>query len=192
MKQAKGWHSRGYLPHFDSPGVIQMFTLRQADSMPASKIADWKALLQNNDDAELADRVERYLNAGHGSCVLRDATAAKIVEDALLHFDSERYRLLAWVVMPNHIHVLVEIFEGYPQASLMHSWKSFTTRQIQKNCAWNGQLWQEDVFDRYVRSENHLQHCVTYIHENPVAAGLVARSEDWLFSSARRFYFLGG
>ena len=183
---AKGWYSRRYIPHFDTVDAVQMFTFRLADSIPAAKLTEWKMLLANQGNPEIWDRVEKYLDAGFGSCVLGKPEMAKIVEDALLYFDGERYRLLAWVVMPNHVHLLSESIAGHSNSAVTHSWKSFTSHEINKATEGSGPIWQQEVFDRFTRSEEHLQFNIRYIHENPVKAGLVERAEDWPFSSARR------
>ena len=121
--QPKGWHSRGYLPHFDSPETIQFVTFRLADSLP-TRIA--KAL-QDRDHA--FPRLDRELDAGLGACWLRRPDIASIVEDALLHFDGRRYRLLAWCLMPNHAHVVIEIVGETSLSEVVRSWKSFTAKQ---------------------------------------------------------------
>ena len=69
-------------------------------------------------------------DAGHGCCLLREPAAACLVQDALLCFDGVRYRLLAWVVMPNHVHVLFQPLEGWTMARIVASWKSFTGRRL--------------------------------------------------------------
>ena len=118
MKSHLGWYSRDYLPHFDRPGLVQGITFRLADSMPAEVIAGWRNelahLAEGEQKAEFQRRIADYLDAGHGECLLRDERIARIVEDALLHFDGERYRLIAWVVMPNHVHSLAEMRDGWP------------------------------------------------------------------------------
>ena len=201
------WHSRGYLPHFDHPGLVQSITFRLADSLPAEKLAQWQAELlagarpswpQSNEiksgrDArapagkiEVHRRIEEWLDRGHGRCVLRDPRMAQIVEDALLHFDGERYRLLAWVIMPNHVHVLAETLAGHRLGDFIHSWKSFTAKDINRVMGRTGPLWQAEYFDRYIRDADHFRDAIRYIEQNPVEAGLVARAEDWAFGSARR------
>src|SRR6185437_17122670 len=100
----KGWHSRGYLPHFDSAETIQFVTFRLADSLPAETLEKIRARSAPISDA---DR-DAFLDAGHGACWLRGPTIARIVEDALIHFDGARYRLIAWTIMPNHVHALIE------------------------------------------------------------------------------------
>lgn len=99
----KEWYSRGYLPHFDHPGLIQMITYRLADALPASVLARLEK--EEKDARERRKRIEAYLDAGHGSCSLKHPKVARLVEDAFLHFDAQRYKLLEWVVMPNHVHV---------------------------------------------------------------------------------------
>ena len=190
----KSWHSRGYLPHLDQPEIIQCITFRLADSVPADVIAAWKSELalkgrEATSDprcAELRERIERYAGQGHGACWLRDERIAGQVEDALLHFDGVRYRLLSWVIMPNHVHALIETTPGFPLEAVVHSWKSFTAKQVNEILGRSGQVWEEDYFDRYIRDENHLSTVVDYIEQNPVKAGLVDTASDWRWSRASR------
>jgi putative DNA methylase len=185
MAQHKGWHSRGYLPHFDAPGVIQSITFRLWDALPADVV---QALADDKDtmsDDQKRTRIEEYLDAGYGACYLRDPRLARLVENALFYFDGKRYRLFAWVVMPNHVHVLIEIFYGFPLGDVLHSWKSYTATEANNILGRKGSFWFEDYFDRYVRDEQHFMNVVHYIHENPVKAGLVVKAENWEFSSAR-------
>jgi len=119
-----GWHERGYLPHCDFPGLIQFITFRLADSMPELRRGEWEHLLKIEDKREQRTKLEAYLDRGVGACCLRNARIAKITEDALLHFHHERYELLAWCVMPNHVHVLVHVGD-WPLAKILQSWKRF-------------------------------------------------------------------
>jgi len=161
----RGWHSRGYLPHFDLPGLVQFINYRLEDAMPASLRQEWSALLEIEDELKRRTQIEDYLDRGCGSCFLRDPRIAGLVEENWLHLDGKEYRLLAWVVMPNHIHLLVEIWQT-PQAQLI-------------------KLWQDDYWDRYIRDEAHYRKVVHYIEANPVKAGLAKVPEEWPFSSAR-------
>jgi REP element-mobilizing transposase RayT len=181
----RGWHSRGYIPHFDHPGMVQGITFRLADSLPTHIHATIAKEIETADSPTKRIRMEAYLNAGYGSCHLRDPRIARIVEDALLHFDGVRYRLIAWVIMPNHVHVLIEVFEGYSLGRIVHSWKSYTANKANQILGRSGQFWFREYFDRYIRDERHLGNAVEYIHDNPVNAGLVKAPEDWPFSSAR-------
>ena len=106
-----GWHERGYLPHCDFPDLVQFVTGRLADSMPASRRGEREHLLAIEDIREKRARLEEYLDRGVGACHLRDSPIAQITEDAMLHFHNQRYELLAWCVMPNHVHVLVPVWQ---------------------------------------------------------------------------------
>ncbi|HHQ48865.1 MAG TPA: transposase, partial [Acidobacteria bacterium] len=107
--EPRGWFSRGYLPHVDAEGTWQFVTFRLADALPGEVMERWRLELEEDaeGDHELLRRVERYLDAGHGSCLLGETRFGAMVEAALRYFDGERYQLAAWVVMPNHVHTLV-------------------------------------------------------------------------------------
>lgn len=179
----RGWYSRGYLPHFDAPGTRQMINYRLHDAMPASRRHEWETLLAIEDDRERIIKLESYLDAGHGECHLRRPEIAGLVQENLLHFDGERYRLLAWVVMPNHVHVLIEPTQT-PLAEILHGWKSFTAKAANRLLGREGEFWQEEYFDRFIRDEEHFGKAVRYIENNPVKAALVKSPEEWFFSSA--------
>jgi putative transposase len=177
MVQAKGWHSRGYLPHFDSPETVQFVTFRLADSLPAAVAA----MLHREANVH---HVDRELDVGLGACWLRQPKIASLVQDALLHFDGERYRLIAWCLMPNHVHVVFEIVDGHSLTDILRSWKSFTARQANSKLGRSGPFWHPDYFDRYMRNEAHLAQTVEYVELNPVKAGLAKDADDWPWSSA--------
>ena len=118
-----------------------------------------------------------------GSCLLRDQPIAMLVRDSLLHFDNERYHVHAWCVMPNHVHVVVTPFGEHTLSSILHAWKSFTAHAINKRLGTSGEVWERESFDHLVRSEDALQRFVSYVENNPVAAGLCEKPEGWPFSS---------
>ena len=192
----RGWYSRGYLPHWDHPGMIQSINFRLADSVPGGVVEKWENELaltsqpESQRATELRRRIEEYLDAGHGECWLRRPELSQLVEGALLHFDTQRYRLLAWCVMPNHVHALIETKEGYPLAEVLHSWKSFTGSQANTHLGRRGDFWQREYLDRFVRNAGHYEAVVAYIEENPVKAGLAKIKTQWPWSSAR-FRVLG-
>src|SRR5687768_1189545 len=100
MTHHRGWHSRNYLPHLHSPHLVQTVTFRLADSLPESVRRSLE------EDPHPDTRREAALDAGHGACWLRDPQIAALTENALLHFDAQRYRMIAWCIMPNHVHVM--------------------------------------------------------------------------------------
>jgi len=186
----RGWHYRGYLPHFDGGNEwLQFVTFRLADSLPTQVLEGWRRQLETLPEsaqrAELIERVDNYLDAGHGACWLRQPEIATMVEHALQHFDGERYELHSWVVMPNHVHVLFRPLGQYDLQGILHTWKSFTAKQANQMLQRTGAFWQADYFDRYVRSEEHYLATKVYIDANPSRAGLCAAEDLWPFGSRR-------
>jgi len=185
---ARGWHSRGYLPHFDGGETVQAVCFRCADSLPAAVVAEWRAKLRHMPPEQASEELRRlsdaYLDRGAGDAVLRQPAVAHLVQDALLHFDAERYRLHAWAIMPNHVHVLVTPVGANGLSEILHSWKSYTASQVNRLFARRGELWQRESFDRFIRDGEHFAAVTEYIEGNPVKAGLCSRPEHWPFGSA--------
>lgn len=117
-------------------------------------------------------RVDDWLDAGSGECWLRDPVCAGIVSRALHHFHEQRYFLSCFCVMPNHAHVLVRPFTGFDPAALLHSWKSFTAKEINKHLGRSGEVWEAESYDTLVRDSEHLWKVVRYIGKNPAKAGI--------------------
>jgi REP element-mobilizing transposase RayT len=115
---------------------------------------------------------------------LKDERIAKITEDSLLFHHAKKYKLTAWVVMPNHIHFLATPFEDVELRDIAHSIKSYTAHEANKLLNRSGQFWQHEPFDRYIRNRKHFASVTRYIENNPVKAGLCAKPEEWRFSSA--------
>jgi putative transposase len=178
-----------HLPHWRQAGATYFVTFRLNDSLPQIKLdelanlrSEWerrhpppwtKATLEEL-DRQIVERVERWLDQGMGSCVLKNQYCAATLRDAMLHFDGTRYELGAFVVMPNHGHALVRplMCERYPLETIVGSWKQFSSKQINEHKGRKGDLWQEETYDRIVRNEEHLYRCLQYIGRNPERAGL--------------------
>jgi REP element-mobilizing transposase RayT len=189
-KRAPGpaWHSRGYLPHWEAGEIAQSITFRLADSLPSALLERWRVELaatpaEKRDD-ERRRRLERALDSGHGSGVLAKPAIGRLVEDALLHFDAQRYRLFAWSIMPNHVHVLAMPLGEQTLSDVVHSWKSFTAKKANSLLKQQSAFWAPEYFDRAIRDDRHYSNAVDYLAMNPVKAGLCARPEDWRFSSS--------
>jgi putative DNA methylase len=182
------WSSRGYIPHFTGNGVTQHITFRLPDSMPRAVIEGWemelKTLPESKRQQQRYELVERYLDAGHGACHLREAQCAEVVQNAILFFAGERHDLHAWCVMPNHVHALMTPYEGWTWSEIAGSWLSFSAKECNKILGRTGQFWQREPFDRYMRDQKHFEKTVQYIENNPVKAGLCVKPEDWPWSSA--------
>jgi REP element-mobilizing transposase RayT len=186
--RAVGWHSRGYLPHFDGRALPQFITLHLADSVPGTVIERWKQELdtQNSerDKGLLQNRIQKYADQGYGEAYLKDPRLAEMVQDTLLKDDGQQYRLSAWVVMPNHVHLLITRFDNYTLSDIMQSFKSITSHKANKTLRRSGQFWMLDYFDRYTRNAEHYRKTIAYIENNPMKARLCAKPEEYPFSSA--------
>jgi putative DNA methylase len=182
------WYSRGYLPHFDDGKKTQFITIRLFDSMPQVVLDRWRKELEQESlekmEAILRRRIENYLDQGYGSCFLKKPGVAKMVQNSLLFHDNQRYRLSAWVVMPNHVHFLLTQHKGFSLSDVVHSIKSYTANEANKILKCEGRFWQKGPFDRYIRDGKHFANVVAYIENNPVKARLCKEPSDWLYSSA--------
>jgi REP element-mobilizing transposase RayT len=112
--------------------------------------------------------------------MLRDPKNAEIVEAALRH-GAGRY-----VIMPNHVHALITQHEAARLADIVHRWKGWSAKQINRLTGRSGQFWKRDYFDRFIRDETHFHAALAYIEQNPVVAGLFIAAADWRFGSAWR------
>ena len=171
---SKGWSYRGYLPHFDNGEAVQFITFRLYDSVPEHIINQWKSDLNwresiaadSKETIELYKRIELYTDADHGQCFLKDKRIERLVEDALLYFDQQRYELYEWRIMPNHVHLLCKVYPGWNLDKIVHSWKSYTSHKANNILNRTGQFWMEDYYDRYIRDEAHFLNTVKYIRNN--------------------------
>lgn len=185
-KDPRYWHSRGYLPHFDKDGYTQFITFRLADSVPQAVLENWRDDLERDEitDADFRRRVEYYLDQNYGDGSLRIPAIANLVQETLLKWDGERYRLISWVIMPNHGHILLSPFDGISLSDIMHSIKSFTAHIANNILDRKGQFWAKEYFDRYIRDQRHFASTIKYIEQNPVNARLCRTPDEWPWGSA--------
>ena len=197
IKKCRG----AYLPHWTRYAGWYSVTFRLWDSLPQQVLESWlfereniiktakqlKREVSKHEEQRLAhlysEKVERYLDAGHGACYMKDERVAVLVKNALLHFDGKRYAIAAWCVMPNHVHVVVKPFSGtastagtvVPRSELpeiLDSWKSFTSKQVNKLLNRSGDFWQAEYYDHLTRDHAEFRHAVRYVLNNPINAGL--------------------
>ncbi|WP_182866745.1 transposase [Stieleria mannarensis] len=198
-------------PHWMQAGAITFITMRLADSIPREVILRWDRerleFLRNNGvrsaewrqgREELSDvarkRFDKHfrrlredeLDTCLGDCVLRDPRAAKVVHEALLCFDDDRYLMGDFVIMPNHIHLLAAFRDDTAMRKQCWSWMRFTARKINGLNGSSGSLWQEEPFDHLVRSNEQLNYLRRYIAENPVKAGLAPG--DFVYRQSGRIF----
>lgn len=179
-----GWHERGYLPHFDAPNITQFVTFMLYDSFPVTRRREWEGFLKEPDESQRRRKLEAWLDRGHGECWLRQPEVAALVEDKLRANDGQTYRLQAWAIMPNHVHLVVDVWE-LPLSKLLNHWKGATARAANLELKRRGHFWQREYFDTLIRDEAHLGRAIRYTESNPVKAGLVAERKAWHWGSAR-------
>lgn len=182
--------TRHRLSHWRQARVPVFVTFRLSDSLPkevfesclaerdafiAANPLPWDDETDNAFHRKFTDRIDQNLDAAHGCCALRAPRIAEIVAGRLRHFDGDRYRLLSFVLMPNHVHVLFAPSEGETLANTLKGWKGTSSRFIHREglCDLNP-FWQPDYFDRLIRSTEHLEKTFRYIRENPAMAGLTS------------------
>jgi REP element-mobilizing transposase RayT len=181
-------HKRGYLPHFDAPGFTQFVTFRLNGSLPKSIFETLKFKFETKQINEIQyhREIDNALDMGNGPTHLRVPEIADMVAGSIIHFAGKRYRLHAWVIMPNHVHLLLELFDEFELSAVIHSIKSYSATKANKLLGINGRFWSPDYFDRFIRGRKHLINVTKYIEENPVKAGLCERAEEWKWCSAFR------
>jgi Rad3-related DNA helicase/REP element-mobilizing transposase RayT len=183
---------QGTLPHWTKTGSIYAICFRLADSLPPPILEAWRSerltivenakrerrplsLEESNRLEKLhSERVESYLDAGHGECWLKQPEIAKIAANAFKHFEGKRYHLLAWCIMPNHVHLVVQPLHAVRLPALIHSWKSWIAKEANKLLNRAGDFWQPEYYDHVIRDEQDLQHAVQYAFENPEKSGIPA------------------
>ena len=174
------WH--GNLPHMEQTGKVTFVTFRLCDSMPQVIVNQFKDIKKEflrthpqpwtSETYKLYASVytapmERYVDAGYGSCLLKYPEVRKYLVDAIDYYDNERYLVYAYVIMPNHVHMLVSVAPGYELNALIASIKRYSAVGINRHTGRTGRLWQDEPFDTIIRSSDHYRHTVAYIRENP-------------------------
>jgi REP element-mobilizing transposase RayT len=200
-----GLHTRGYLPHLKREGTTYFVTYRLEDSLPkplllkleAERAQRMRVLSEKKSGgAKAADsledinrdfrrEVERALDAGYGSCHLKVPAVAQLVADNLRYFDGQRYLLGEWVVMPNHVHVVVWPLPNQLLSEILKTWKQYTSLRAKEILGLGpGAFWQRESYDHWIRNAEEQVRIVRYVRNNPVTARLCRQPGDWPWSSA--------
>ena len=173
--------TRGDLPHWTQFRKIVFVTFRLADSVPLSVIRQyeeehtaWRKEHPYPSNKELEEwhsrrmrALERYADSGCGSCLLQSPHCRSIVCDSLLFRDGRQYTIHSFVVMPNHVHLLMELYDSHTLQSTVTALKRYTATAINRLLNRNGRLWQDEYFDRIIRNEKHYDYTMGYIRDNP-------------------------
>jgi len=164
------------LPHWQQGEVMQFVTFRLGDAMPATKLRLWKEELATwlavhpkpwtpEKEEEYHQRftwkLEGWLDEGAGSCLLSDPAYREIVGEVLMCFQGERVEHHAWVIMPNHLHLVFTPM--IPIETLLKTWKGTSAHRIGQ-----GSIWQKNYRDTLIRDGGHFANAVRYIRRNPV------------------------
>ena len=175
------------LPHWRQDGATYFVTFRLGDSLPQEKLDELKRLREDWErthpeprseqawDAhmrEIVRRTEAWLDEGYGACFFRETRHTEQLEEALLHFQNERYFVSCSVVMANHCHVVMQPFPGWELEDILQGLKGVVARRVNSARDDGGSIWQEESYDRIVRDDDHLWRVIQYIGRNPKLAGI--------------------
>ena len=173
---------RKHLPHLRQRNVIYFITFRLNDSLPESRrtelLKQRESWLNRNplphtpaQEMEYRQiwtaRIENLLDSGLGDAVLKNHKCRDFLEATMRFEDGIKYQMGDFVIMPNHVHVLVRIGEGEELSLVLKSWKTISCKKINREMGRSGTLWMPETFDHVVRDENHLRRFVKYIRANP-------------------------
>lgn len=176
------------LPHWHQDNKLQFITFHLYDSIPrqaaeelAGRRKRWleENPFPHNQEQHLeylklfSKQSQVWLDNGYGSCALRNPDIASVVAETLRYFDGKRYRLIAFVVMPNHVHVLIHLYPGEKNDAITRSWKAHTAVRINKMLNRKGRLWHHESWDTLIRDENHYKSVLNYIYNNIRKGGII-------------------
>jgi REP element-mobilizing transposase RayT len=186
-QEAETSRLRRNLPHWRQTDATYFVTFRTADALPVQRLKELseerEIWLRNNPEPwreeqvrtyqhRFVERLQNWLDEGAGACALRDQRLQDEVEKALRFFDTQRYVLDEFIIMPNHVHVLVKPLGDQSLTAILHSWKSFTAHSINKFLDTTGTFWMDESFDHAVRSWTQLEFFRDYIRKNATHARL--------------------
>ena len=172
------------LPHWEQQGVTCFATFRLSDSLPQGRLEalrternEWLARHPEPwDDATIVEyrtafdgQVQMWLDSGYGNCIFSDEHTRQIVGNVLCRFDRIRYVLYAFVVMPNHVHVLFTPLAGQTVSGLLRQWKGVSAHEINAKRGTHGVIWQKESWDTLVRNQRHFDTVLNYIRGNDLS-----------------------
>jgi len=189
---------RRKLPHIQPGNAVFFVTFNLKGSLPAhivdilnEEYIDSKNSLLNNskekNDAynNYKDQIDDLLDYGkYGNHWLKDPAAAEIVCNSLYFLDGKEMKLICYSVMSNHVHFVAYKLKK-PLQKIMHSLKSYTSKECNKKLHRKGSFWQREYFDRLVRDRNDLDKKIKYTINNPVKAGLVDHWKEHPYTYCR-------
>jgi putative transposase len=181
--------SRRNLPHWQQDGACYFITFRLGDSLPQTLLKQWRDELETwmsdhpkpwtaGEEAEyeesFTERRQRWLDAGYGECQLRRPDIRELVHRSLMKFDQVRYDLDAFVIMPNHVHLLLQLRPGFDLSKELKGLKGGSARACNLALGLRGSFWMDESYDRVVRDVEELNAFRRYISGNPGKAHLAS------------------
>ena len=130
----------------------------------------WSVDVEKEYHERFSVRMDRWMDEGHGECLLRNPEAAEIVEEALTNLKNCKH--YAWVIMPNHVHAVFSLLGECRLEMALQRLKGASSRRLNLFFGREGAFWQKDYFDRMVRDEKHFANIIGYIRRNPAKARL--------------------
>jgi REP element-mobilizing transposase RayT len=184
--------NRGRLPHWEKEEGLYFITFHLADSLPRQalqEIVERNRILAAAKEAGARltpaqkvftakysqKRIEEYFDCGNGECFLKDPRVAEATAQALRFWHGRRYRLGAWCIMPNHVHVICRLLPGQNLSDVLRSWKVHSARETNRILDRKGTIWRREYYDRLIRGDGEFHRAVQYVLSNPERAGL----KDW-------------
>jgi putative transposase len=182
----------GDLPHWSQGEVMQFVTFRLGDALPKEKVIHWRIQseafrmtwpppwtpeVEAEYHRQFTMKLERWLDQGSGACWFRDSSNRKVLQEIIMHFQGDRVEHHAWVIMPNHVHLLFKPVA--PIEKLVQAWKSVSAKRMGK-----GSIWQPNYRDTLIRDGEHFANAVRYIRNNPIKVKL--RDEEFTLWQSER------
>ncbi len=173
---------RGLLPHWNQHEKMQFITFRLGDSLPHDRISEirrlrsefercnprpWSPAVLNRYHRLVSAAEERLLDNGYGACLFGRADCRRFLSEAIRYYDNNLYRIEAYVIMPNHVHLLLIPAHGLAIADIVKRIKSYSARRINNLAGIEGPLWMREYYDRLIRNRDHYRNVIRYIIANP-------------------------
>jgi REP element-mobilizing transposase RayT len=178
---------KGHLPHWTQDGKLIFITFRLCDSLPQTTLNEYKAQkatwIKSHPEPwdkstateyarKFSDIMDTYLDNGYGECVLKNIDACKIVCDTIRKNAENKYDIISYVVMPNHVHILIRVINDTKLSEITQHWKGESAFRINKLLNRKSSLWMPESFDRIIRDETHLEYVLNYIKKNNDEGGI--------------------
>ena len=192
--------NRGRLPHWEKEEGLYFITFHLGDSLPRQALHE---MVERNRIFAAAKsvgapltpaqevftakysqkRIEEYFDRGSGDCFLKDPRVADATAQALRFWHGRRYRLVAWCIMPTHVHVICHLLPGENLSDVLRGWKVYSAREANRILGRRGRFWRREYYDRLIRGDGELQRAAQYVLSNPERAGL--KNWKWVWSEGR-------